>query len=939
MGFRSKQYLGFGLILFLMIALLVIVILQLNTIRSNVTEIVDDRYRKVKLVTDFRNDFTTLDDELSALSREGSNTAVNLENINRLRSRALAHFQSLETAINSEQGRLTYFSLQANLNSYLSTADQILSSHQSEDNQTLETLLGQSYLQRQEIIQGMEQFKTTQETLMQEALDRSIDVFNFIVTVVIIAAVISLLAGIIISSWVIRSTTRSIQKVTTVMEGIDFQKAERFPRIEVTTKDELGSISHAYNSMADSLEIHNEREKEFIQKIEDQNWLKTRVAETATMYQGMSDLKTLGSTFISKISEMMAANYGVFYIVEGKDNEQRLTKLASFAAQTEPLGKESFALGEGLVGQCALEKKMFVLNDVPQSYIEIQSGLGQAHPSSIVIVPVLYEGSIEAVVELAGLTPFSEMHMDLLKEVIGPLGITIDNLHGRMEVERLLIESQVLTEELQSQAEELQTQSEELQMQAEEMKITNEQLEEQNQYAEQKTMELERMKEKLEEHAQQLQLSSRYKSEFLANMSHELRTPLNSMLILSQMLSENRKGRLSADEQEYARVIHSAGNDLLNLINDILDLSKVESGKVELLIGEINLESMADTVERSFIQLARSKGIEFIVRRESNLPAVLGTDEQRLHQIINNLLSNAFKFTEVGSVTLSIRSIGTRKIGEVHHDRVIAFSVADTGIGVPADKQELIFEAFQQADGATSRKYGGTGLGLSICRQFAQIMGGTIELQSVEGQGSTFTLYLPCLLKAAGRKELAHGKLEASASSQLEPQVREAPIFQADPWLTTDRKPGAEAIQQTRPLSAEEGPDLTQTDDVQFAGKKVLIVDDDIRNVFALTIALENQQIEVAVANNGREALQALEDFPDFDLVLMDIMMPEMDGYEAMRVIRSNNLHADLPIIALTAKAMKNDREKCLEAGASDYISKPLNMDQLLSLMRVWMAH
>ncbi|WP_010270606.1 ATP-binding protein [Paenibacillus senegalensis] len=939
MGFRKKQYLGFGLVLFLMLAMVIVVMGMLTMIRSNVTEIVDDRYQKVKMVTDFRNEFTRMDYELAAVAAQGSISSQNAELINQLRNASLAHLSSLESVINSEQGRLTYSTLQADLNHYLATMDQLVNDLQSGTPAAVEQLHAQSQLLRQDVILGMEQFKAMQEDLMQQALDRSIEVFNWIITVVVGTSLICLLAGLWISSWVIQSTSRSIQKITSVMGSIDVQKQEEFPRIPVETEDEIGSISAAYNSMAESLEKHSEREKEYIEKIERQNWVKTRVAETATMYQGMSDLQTLGRTFISTISEMLGAHYAVFYLMENNQGESRLTKLASFAATHEKVGKESIALGEGLVGQCALEKRQFVLNDVPRNYVEIQSGLGQAAPACIVIVPVIYEGAVEAVIELAGLAPFTELQMNLLHEVLAPLGITIDNLHGRMEVERLLRESQVMTEELQTQAEELQSQSEELQMQTEEMKITNEQLEEQNQLAEQKTMELEKMKAELEKHAQQLQQSSRYKSEFLANMSHELRTPLNSMLILSQMLFENRKGHLSAEEQEYARVIHSAGNDLLNLINDILDLSKIESGKVELFVSEVSLQALLESVDRTFSQLALNKQIRFNVQYDPNLQPMIATDEQRLTQIINNLLSNAFKFTESGSVTLSARTVGTKNIGGKVQEGVVAFSVTDTGIGIPADKQQLIFEAFQQADGATSRKYGGTGLGLSICRQFAELMGGTIELQSEEGKGSTFTLYIPCLLdKQAGEREVMHGKLEASAASgQLdsighEPEAPVSSGYAPHPYRNDSTgavwdRPGDEQ-RRNRELEV----------DAQFAGKKVLIVDDDIRNVFALTTALENQQMEVAVANNGREALQALEDNPDFDLVLMDIMMPEMDGFETMRILRSKKRFAELPVIALTAKAMKSDREKCLEAGASDYISKPLHMDQLFSLMRVWLA-
>ncbi|PWK14492.1 signal transduction histidine kinase [Tumebacillus permanentifrigoris] len=500
-------------------------------------------------------------------------------------------------------------------------------------------------------------------------------------------------------------------------------------------------------------------------------------------------------------------------------------------------------------------------------------------------------------IELASFELFTDMHMALLQQVVETIGITINSIAYHMQVEKLLKESQAMTEELQSQ-------SEELQLQQEELKTINEKLEEQYNNSETKTRELQKTKEQLEDKATQLVLSSKYKSEFLANMSHELRTPLNSLLILAQMLAENSEGNLSQKQIEFANTIHASGYDLLNLISDVLDLSKVESGKMDVHLDEILLDELREFAQRQFSQLARQKGLLFTANVHPDVPVAIYTDEVRLQQIIKNLLANAIKFTEEGSVQLDIRVAGSSPLKDV--GTVLAFSVTDTGIGIAHEKQEVIFEAFRQADGTTSRKYGGTGLGLSISREIANLLGGQLEVISVEGKGSTFTLYLPTEhLPAQSVVNVPLGT--AHAALFAEDEVSEVAVAQ---------EVGAEC-----PLD----------------GKKVLLVDDDMRNIFALTTALEAQQMKVIFAETGREGVEMLLENPDVDLVLMDIMMPEMDGYEAMRAIRQRSKFADVPIIALTAKAMKNDRDKCIDAGASDYISKPLNLEQLFSLMRVWL--
>ncbi|HTG69292.1 MAG TPA: response regulator, partial [Candidatus Udaeobacter sp.] len=437
----------------------------------------------------------------------------------------------------------------------------------------------------------------------------------------------------------------------------------------------------------------------------------------------------------------------------------------------------------------------------------------------------------------------------------------------------------------------------------------NGQLEDQYKNSEQKTKELQQTKLELEEKASQLALSSQYKSEFLANMSHELRTPLNSLLILSGLLAGNSEGNLKENQVKFAETIHSSGNDLLHLINDILDLSKVESGKIEIVPDEVSLTYICDFAELEFIQVADQRGLKFTTEIEDGLPATICTDAHRLMQILRNLLVNAFKFTEHGEVALRIHHADKEALADhseqIHLESAVAFSITDTGIGIPGEKQSLIFQAFQQEDGTTSRKYGGTGLGLSICRELAHLLGGVIEVNSVKGKGSTFTLLLP-------------GK---GAGVQPEVQIyhEEAAVAHAD-FSETER--------QIPALPHEEA---------LFAGKKVLIVDDDMRNIFAITTALESKRMKVVFAENGKDGIRVLQENPDIDLILMDIMLPEMDGYEAMRTLRQMPKYQLLPIIALTAKAMKEDKEKCLEAGASDYISKPVSLEQLFSLIQVWL--
>jgi HAMP domain-containing protein/CheY-like chemotaxis protein/putative methionine-R-sulfoxide reductase with GAF domain len=954
---------------------------------------------------------------------------------------------------------------------------------------------------------------------------------------------------------------RAIAEVATAVTKGDLTRS-----IQVETRGEVAELKDNINTMIDNLRVTTERNKE-------QDWLKTNVAKFTRMLQGQRDLFTVGQMLLSEVAPLVDAQQGTIYqMTTNEENELMLRRLAGYA--NSPGLPEAIAVGDGLVGQCAMERQRVLLSDVPSQYIPIHSSLGAARPASVVVLPVLFEGQTKAVIELASLHPFTDAYLNFLEQLTQSIGVVLNTIEATMRTERLLEQSQQLTAELQSGQKELQQTNEELEQKARE-------LAEQNAEVERKNMEIEQARRALEEKAAELALTSKYKSEFLANMSHELRTPLNSILILGQQLGENAVGNLNPKQVEFARSIHSAGSDLLNLINDILDLSKIESGTVSVDAEEISFSSLKESVERSFRHIAESKNLPFIVEFDPNLPRTFTTDLKRLQQIVKNLLSNAFKFTAHGHVSMNVRLAAEGWTGDHaslnRSGSVLALSINDTGIGIAPEKQRLIFEAFQQADAGTSRKYGGTGLGLAISRELASLLGGEIRLSSTPGEGSTFTLYLPLVYAGPGtvstgpirvseprrpslalpaapireeriaddRESVADGDLSALIveddphyarvllglardkgfkglvatrgqdaltlarqyqpaaitldiflpdmlgwtvlnNLKLAPETRHIPVqiitleeerqhglshgafsYLVKPATTEDLEVAFDRIKTfvaprtkrllvvednaterqsivellghgdieiTTASTGEEAlhtlldrsfdccvldlrlPDMTGfelLDRIQgesalrdvpvvvFTGKdlsveeesrlrtvaksivlkdvqsperlldetalflhrvvadlpegkqemlrrlhesnevlryrKVLVVDDDARNIFALSIVLENQEMEVLSATNGRQAIEIIESTPDLAIVLMDIMMPEMDGYQTMREIRKESQFRALPILALTAKAMKGDREKCLEAGASDYIAKPVDTNQLLSLLRVWL--
>jgi signal transduction histidine kinase/CheY-like chemotaxis protein/HAMP domain-containing protein len=962
---------------------------------------------------------------------------------------------------------------------------------------------------------------------------------------------------------------RAIADVATAVTRGDLTRS-----IDVAAQGEVAALKDNINEMIRNL-------KDTTRKNSEQNWLKTNLAKFSRMLQGQKDLLTVGRLILSELAPVVNAHHGVFYTLDESD-EPCLKLLASYAYRERVNVITAFKLGEGLVGQCALEKVKILLTKVPGDYIRISSGLGEATPLNLIVMPVIFEGQVKAVLELASFDNFSETHQTFLDQLTDTIGIVFNTIEANTLTEDLLAQSQSLARELQSRQEELQKTNAEL-----EEKATL--LAEQNVEVERKNFEVEQARQALEEKASQLALTSKYKSEFLANMSHELRTPLNSLLILSDQLSRNSDQNLTSRQVEFARTIHAAGNDLLALINDILDLSKIESGTVVVDVGDVKVRDLVDYVERSFRHVAESRRLRFNLEVAPGIPRSLQTDAKRLQQILKNLLSNAFKFTERGRVSLRLETAtgGWAPSNEALNRArsVLALSVEDTGVGISPEKQQIVFEAFQQADGSTSRKYGGTGLGLAISREIARVLGGDLKLESELGRGSVFTLYLPEVhipVKTARSSPVAGpspspSMMEPVRAAEIEP-LTPAPVsvltdesanlkpedrvllvvendlsfaqilmdmarergFKAvvatrgiasltaaqkfrpaaitldinlpdlDGWrvlerlkdaatlrhipvyvITTDDegeralrmgaigaliKPlksrealdavferidvlleptprsmvvvdgnpqrrsavrellsgtqvdvrafatGAEAmlgLRDHRPdllvlgqdltdvprseliakialapaladlpilafspveLAPEEGLELQhlahslplkevrslerladqaalflhlpieQLQEAQqqaireiregrigLSGKRVMIVDDDIRNIFALTSLLERHSMSIHSAETGRGAIEKLLNNGAVDLVLMDIMMPDLDGYATIREIRSLPRFQSLPIIALTAKAMKGDREKCIEAGASDYIAKPVDPEQLLALLRLWL--
>ncbi|WP_328906190.1 HAMP domain-containing protein [Streptomyces sp. NBC_00234] len=777
--------------------------------------------------------------------------------------------------------------------------------------------------------------------------------------------------------------TRQVRAIAAVATAVT--RGDLNLKIDVDAAGEIQVLQDNINTM-----IANLRDTTLANK--EQDWLKGNLARISGLMQGRRDLDDVASLIMSELTPVVSAQHGAFFLAmaqgdtdevgaDGRESAYELRMRGSYGYSAGSM-PTSFRPGETLIGTAAEEKRTIQVDNVPPGYLKISSGLGEAPPAHVIVLPVLFEGKVLGVIELASFQPFTHIQRDFLNQLAEMIATSVNTISVNTKTEKLLEQSQELTEQLRDRSQELENRQKALQASNAELEEKAELLAQQNRDIEVKNTEIEEARQVLEERAEQLAVSMRYKSEFLANMSHELRTPLNSLLILAKLLADNAEGNLSPKQVEFAETIHGAGSDLLQLINDILDLSKVEAGKMDVSPTRIALVQLVDYVEATFRPLTAEKGLDFSVRVSPELPATLHTDEQRLLQVLRNLLSNAVKFTDSGAVELVIRPAGADVPNSIREHLLeagslrdadadlIAFSVTDTGIGIASSKMLVIFEAFKQADGTTSRKYGGTGLGLSISREIARLLGGEIHAASEPGRGSTFTLYLPLHaseLPPQGYPQMGPGPIEAHGNA-IESGLRpEAPAGRAtgaepplgdpsatagmfrrrrkalggagrQPALPTGRQSAGSAAHEEWVQEAPEGQEEKEPRRTfRFHGEKVLIVDDDIRNVFALTSVLEQHGLSVLYAENGREGIEVLEQHDDVTVVLMDIMMPEMDGYATTTAIRRMPQFAGLPIVALTAKAMKGDREKAIDCGASDYVTKPVDPDHLLSVMEQWM--
>jgi signal transduction histidine kinase/CheY-like chemotaxis protein len=826
----------------------------------------------------------------------------------------------------------------------------------------------------------------------------------------------------------------------------------------VEAQGEVAELKDNINAMVQSL-------RETIRANQQQDWLKTNLAQIAGMMQGHRDLAVVAELIMDELAPLVGAQHGTFFLSESVNGDTQLRLIAGYGLRADKGAPIQYRLGQSLIGQVAKSKKSIMVGDLPESYVTISSGLGEAPPANLAVLPILFEDQVLGVIELASFTSFSPVQTDFLEQLTETLGVNFNTIIANARTDALLEESQRLTSELQARSEELQSQQVELQRSNAELEDKAALLAAQNRDIETKNAEIEQARQEIEERARQLALASKYKSQFLANMSHELRTPLNSLLILARLLAQNPGRNLTAKQVEYANVIHSAGSDLLQLINDILDLSKVEAGRMDIHAERFPLSALLEDIQATFQPLTAEKGLDFSVEADAEAPAELVTDRQRLRQVLGNLLANAVKFTERGHVLLRVARARGHAGGD---EQMLAFSVADTGIGIAPDNLTTIFGAFQQGDGTLSRRYGGTGLGLSIAREVGALLGGEITAESELGLGSTFNLYLPCELPGGladldtdgfgtgrngephagatealqlqpavpdevapgGRRLLVlegargglltllahsavsdltgiHGQVhvgtavspeqgiealsaaphqcvvldlgleDASAFAFLErlkddPDLRDVPVlahtrdkidsaqarlarlrFGAHPL---ELLPSLDELREriTLHLSAaqpdqvpaliSEQPDEPARTAGQaegheaLRGRRVLVIDDDPRNVFAITSTLELHGMTVTQAANGRKGIEALLSADDTDLILMDVMMPELDGYATMNKIRQMPAFAALPIIAVTARAMPGDREKSIAAGASDYVTKPVDTDELLACMERWLA-
>ncbi|MFG2123605.1 HAMP domain-containing protein [Streptomyces sp. NPDC048710] len=686
---------------------------------------------------------------------------------------------------------------------------------------------------------------------------------------------------------------RAIAEVTSAVAEGDLTRS-----ITVDAPGEVGELRDNINAMVESLRATTRANQE-------QDWLQTNLARITGLLQGTRSVPEIAQLIMTEVPPLVSAQYGAFFVVEEGEHGPELVMAAGYGLAEPPESgtPRRFRFGQGLVGQAARDRRALLVDTVPPGYATISSAVGSAEPTALVVLPIVVEDLVLGAVELAALHSFTALHRDFLDRFVVSAGAVLSSLVANLRTDALLAQSRNLADELRSKTKELQARQQELQRSNAELQEQAALLAERNKDIESKNRVIEQARQELEERAQQLSRTSRYKSEFLANMSHELRTPLNSLLTLARLLAQNPAGNLTKKQVNYAEVIHSAGSDLLQLINDILDLSKVEAGKMDVRHEPFLVSHLLEHLTAAFGPVASERGLDFTVSVAREVPESLTTDEARLRQVLGNLLSNALKFTDEGSVTLSVEPADAAETPTDLRGAapVLAFRVTDTGIGIAPERLRHIFEAFQQGDGTTARRYGGTGLGLSISREVATLIGGAIGVESAPGRGSRFTLYLP---------------------------VRTEPTAPAAPATGEDAQP----LEHMLPEPSAPGALAAES------GAAVLVVDDDQRNVFALTEVLKTDGLRVVTADGGRRAIELLTESDDIELVLMDVMMAGMDGYEAIEKIRRLPGRANLPIIVVTAKAMPGDRAGALAAGADGYLAKPIDETELLTMIHQRLA-
>ncbi|AOZ93478.1 response regulator [Paenibacillus crassostreae] len=1225
MKLKTKLLLGFGSMMMLLLIMSMVGYDRLNYMNRQLDQVYEERYVKVRDSSGMRGEVNTASRILVSLllnDKDSPHYVDGQEKLVTTMTNAENYLDDILNSTNNKDEEQMLERVQVAWEQFVifkQSQLELLAMGLDKEAQTYQISTGVPI--QIEALDSLDELASYQDRMIDEDMTSVNAGYQRSIRITAIIMVIGLMLGLGIIMWVIPSLSKGLHIINMMISSFGKGHMKTIRRLKVTSKDEIGEVARVFKEMAEDLEEKQELEMSYIEAQKDQNWLNSHTNKVTQLLRGVNSLEQISQTFISEFTPVLGAHYGAVYI-QGEDKQpNRLFKYGTYAGSGDLSTKDYFDTGEGLLGQSAMDKNPICIEGVPNQYLSVQSALGESLPLSLMIYPILFEEELIGVVELASLGKFTPLERQLLLQLTNSLGIVLNNVRRRISIEELLRDSQALTEELQCQSEELLTQQEELrrsnghleeqtaalkssegllQSQQEELEQYNTELiaktrtlEDQMQQLEEKNFQIEKTSKQLEQQAVQLAITSKYKSEFLANMSHELRTPLNSLLILSQLLTENKGGNLTSKQVEYAQTIYMSGADLLKMIDEVLDLSKIDAGKMEINAEVVRIKDIDKFVQQNFMPLIGRTQVTLHVDYGDDLPDEIVTDAHRLKQILRNLFTNAFKFTSTGNVDFSINRVQSQDIPSKLKKGVgyIALSVKDTGIGIPHDKMDLIFEAFQQGDGTTSRKYGGTGLGLSISRELAALLGGYIDLESKEGEGSCFTLYLPVDVSneaIIGEREAAASKSEPSSintihridtdfinhinmksKEMLNGQIQDdrdsivdqdkvlliieddlkfanilvemartrgfkvlfasqgdtglkmalqflphaiildiqLPVM--DGWsilgelknssltrhipvhivsIVDDvkqglrmgaiaylQKPtskdslekafsyiesytantvkrlliveddetqrnaivefinhddvsitvassGSEALRELGkqkydcmvldlmltdmtgfelldqiqddhqlvdlPIIIYTGKQLDSQEELTlrkyaesiiikdvrsperlldettlflhrieanlpedkreilqklhnkealFENKKILLVDDDIRNVYALSSVLESYQMEVVFAENGKDALEILDKQSDFDLILMDMMMPEMDGYEAMRQIRRIPEFGNLPIIALTAKAMKEDRSKCIEAGASDYVKKPIQTEQLLSLMRVWL--